>query len=171
MSRILAAISLPRDWRLAALVGALALPASFALYEAAALSDAAAFSFITATLATVAVLARLGWGLRSHSNDVRLALENMSEGLCMFDRNERLVVCNRRYLGMYGLPANAAGRGTSLAELLEYRAAHGSFSQDPMEYRRRLIASIAEGRSTTTEVETPDGRTTVVINRPMAGGG
>jgi PAS domain-containing protein len=31
------------------------------------------------------------------------ALTNMPHGLCMFDRNERLIVCNERYTEMYGL--------------------------------------------------------------------
>ena len=171
MDGMLPRISLPRDWRLAALVGALTLPASLALYEAAALPAAPGWALVTAALATVAVLARLGWRLRSHSNRIRLALENMSEGLCMFDRNERLVVCNRRYLDMYGLPAGAAARRTPLAELLELRIADGSFTEDPTEYRRKVMTSIAEGRSITTEFTTPYDRTTAVISRPMAGGG
>jgi len=164
-------LSVSRDWRLAVLVGALALPTSFAIYETAAFPVAAGYAFVTATAATIAVLADLGWGLRSHSMRMRLALENMSEGLCMFDRNERLVVCNNRYLDMYQLPAKAAMRGTSLTELLEYRIAQGSLTQDPVEYRRKLVTSIEEGHTTTTEAAAPNGHTTVIINRPMAGGG
>ena len=32
------------------------------------------------------------------------ALNNMSQGLSMFDREQRLVVCNERYAQLYGLP-------------------------------------------------------------------
>jgi PAS domain-containing protein len=32
---------------------------------------------------------------------MRAAINNMSQGLCMFDGNERLVVCNQRYMDMY----------------------------------------------------------------------
>ena len=35
------------------------------------------------------------------------ALNNMSHGLCFFDGEQRLIVCNRRYLDMYGLPPEA----------------------------------------------------------------
>ena len=31
------------------------------------------------------------------------ALKNMAHGLCMFDRYERLIVCNERYTEIYGL--------------------------------------------------------------------
>ncbi len=47
----------------------------------------------------------------------------------MFDGNERLVVSNRRYAEkMYQLPDYIARPGTTLNGLLEYRAAHGTFS-------------------------------------------
>ena len=35
------------------------------------------------------------------------ALNNMSHGLCMFDGDRRLIVCNKRYAEMYGLHAGA----------------------------------------------------------------
>ena len=34
------------------------------------------------------------------------ALDNMSHGLSIFDAEMRLVVCNKRYLEIYGLPAD-----------------------------------------------------------------
>ncbi|MEJ2624323.1 MAG: PAS-domain containing protein [Pseudolabrys sp.] len=58
-----------------------------------------------------------------------------------------------------------------LAELLELRIADGSFTEDPTEYRRKVMTSIAEGRSITTEFTTPYDRTTAVISHPMADGG
>ena len=156
MSTILSRLSVPRDWRLAVLVGGLVLPASFAVYRYAASLDgwivgastplfSAVFAFITAILATAAALDLLGRRMQMHNIRMRVALDNMSQGLCMFDRNERLVVCNQRYREMYKLPAEVAKSGTSLAELLEYRIANGSFARDPTDYRRELLASMAQG--------------------------
>src|SRR5208282_5955967 len=34
---------------------------------------------------------------------LEVTLENMAHGLCMFDGKQRLIVCNSRYLKMYGL--------------------------------------------------------------------
>src|SRR5262245_32975759 len=31
------------------------------------------------------------------------AINNMSQGLLLFDPNDRLVICNKRYIEMYGL--------------------------------------------------------------------
>ncbi len=67
---------------------------------------------------------------------MQVALNNMAEGLCMFDREERLVICNRRYLELYKLPAEFATPGTTLAQLLECRIAQGNFSLAPQAYRR-----------------------------------
>ena len=39
-------------------------------------------------------------------NMIRLeaAFRNISEGLCMFDAESKLVICNERYASIYGLP-------------------------------------------------------------------
>ena len=182
VSTILSRLSVPRDWRLAVLVGGLVLPVSFAVHRYAASLDSrivgaftphssVIFAFITAVLATTATLIVLGRRMQLYNIRMRVALDNMSQGLCMFDRNERLVVCNQRYRDMYKLPVEIAKSGTSLAELLEYRIAKGSFARDPTEYRRELMASMAQGQTTTTEITSADGTIIVVINRPMAGGG
>src|ERR1039458_3270824 len=102
---------------------------------------------------------------------MRVAINNMSQGLCMFDGDERLVVCNRRYMDLYQLPDEVVKPGRTLASLLEFRIANGSFSRDPDEYRQGLVAAMAQGKTTTAEVKSASGRVVAVINRPMADGG
>jgi PAS domain-containing protein len=46
-----------------------------------------------------------------------MALTNMSQGLLMFDSSARLVVCNRRYIEMYGLSPEVAKPGAQLHNL------------------------------------------------------
>ncbi len=89
----------------------------------------------------------------------------------MFDGNERLVVCNRRYLELYHLPEDVVKPGITLNGLLEYRIANGSFSQDALKYRQTLLSEMKEGKIRQAEVKSADGRTILVINRPMADGG
>jgi methyl-accepting chemotaxis protein len=101
---------------------------------------------------------------------MRTALHNMSQGLCMFDAGERLVVCNRRYTELYNLPASI-GPGSTLTELLQTRRAAGTFDRDVDDYRRELIASLADGRIVSRDNLTPEGRIILVTNRPMRGGG
>jgi methyl-accepting chemotaxis protein len=89
----------------------------------------------------------------------------------MFDGNERLVICNQRYMEMYKLSGDIVKPGCTLQSLLEYRIHSGSFSRDPIDYRRELTSAMAAGQTTTTEVKSVDGRSISIINRPMSDGG
>jgi len=53
------------------------------------------------------------------------ALNNMSQGLCMFDGDKRLVVCNERYARLYALPAELLEPGTSHEAIIKHRVASG----------------------------------------------
>ena len=55
-----------------------------------------------------------------------IALNNMSQGLCFFDGSQRLIVCNSRYLEMYGLKPSQVRAGTTLREIVDLRFAAGS---------------------------------------------
>jgi methyl-accepting chemotaxis protein len=172
------ALALPRDWRMVALVASVCFPIGFVL-----LHYAAPANWLLSTLnagfgaALLAVLAAVSAALLSirrlqlHNQLMRVALDNMSQGLCMFDHNERLVICNKRYAEMYNLPPKIARPGITLSGLLEYRAANGSFSRDIDDYRLELLTAIEQGVNKTTEVKSSDGRVIFVSNRPMQGGG
>jgi len=48
------------------------------------------------------------------------ALNNMSQGLCMLDASLRVIVCNRRYIEMYGLSPDIVKPGVSMCEIMEH---------------------------------------------------
>jgi hypothetical protein len=98
------------------------------------------------------------------------AISNMSQGLVMFDASQRLVLCNTRYVEMYGLPSSLAKPGSKLVDLVRYRFTTGSISDDPEKYCAEILTAIAQGKTTNAIVKTPDGRSILVINRPIAGG-
>jgi len=50
------------------------------------------------------------------------AVDHMSQGLCMYDGSERLMLCNKRYIEMYGFSNEVVRPGRTLLEVLEYRA-------------------------------------------------
>ena len=54
------------------------------------------------------------------------ALNNMSQGLCFFDGEQRLIVCNDRYLDIYGLSHDCVPPGTTLREIVKLRFKAGS---------------------------------------------
>src|ERR1700674_2220664 len=171
-----------RGWRFVALLGCACFPASLALFHffvplstwivgAPEFLASVFFAGLTTVLAMLIAGIVLTRQMQVYNMRMRVALNNMSQGLCMFDRNERLVVCNQRYKDLYGLPDHIVKPGSTLAGLLDFRIRHGSFSRDPNEYRQGLVAAMAEGETTHAEVKSADGRMISVINRPMAEGG
>jgi len=99
------------------------------------------------------------------------ALENMSQGLCMFDADGRIVLCNEHYAKMMGLPS-ASLEGLSLLDLmLKYRKAVGEVAGDPREFFARVMAEAREGKSSTKVIQTSAGRMLRVVDQPMDKGG
>jgi diguanylate cyclase (GGDEF)-like protein/PAS domain S-box-containing protein len=103
---------------------------------------------------------------------LQAALTNMSQGLCMFDREQRVVVTNARYLEMYGLSAEQAKPGTPFRELLQRRVEQGSYPEGPAPdaYVQGLLASLQQGKASSRVTDLPDGRVIAVSNRAMPGG-
>jgi diguanylate cyclase (GGDEF)-like protein len=97
------------------------------------------------------------------------AVNNMSQGLLLFDRLERLVVCNQRYIQMYGLSPDVIKPGCSFRDLLAHRKETGSFEGDVDEYYLRVMRDIAS--RTAIVVDTTDGRSIEITNHPLANGG
>jgi diguanylate cyclase (GGDEF)-like protein/PAS domain S-box-containing protein len=98
------------------------------------------------------------------------ALENMSQGLAMFDADGRVTLCNERYARMTGVPY-AAVQGQSLLELFKLRKAAGDFSDDPQEVFARILADMRLGNSAMRVMHTLKGRSIRVVEEPMIGGG
>jgi hypothetical protein len=73
-----------------------------------------------------------------------MVLNNMTQGVVMFDDRERLVVCNERYVDMYGLSRNVVKPGLSLVGLIDHRKVTGSLNIDPKKYRADILAAVRE---------------------------
>jgi len=109
--------------------------------------------------------------LREQSLRFDVALNNMSQGLVMFDAASKIVVCNSRFIEIYGVSPEVVKPGLPLLDLLKHRKATGSFSGDPSEYYSRLLKQIAKRTLTIQNVESPDGRIIKIVNQPMPNGG
>ncbi|HEV2957247.1 MAG TPA: PAS-domain containing protein [Xanthobacteraceae bacterium] len=107
---------------------------------------------------------------RRHAAQLTTALDNMSQGLCMFDSGQRLVLCNHSYLKMYDLSPDVVKPGCTLRQLLHYRIKRGAFTSDPDQYIAQLMATLAQGKPTHQVVETGD-RVVSMVNTPMSDGG
>jgi len=99
------------------------------------------------------------------------ALEHMAHGLCMYDRDARLVICNSRYADLYTLTADQTRPGTSLKSILEARVAAGQTPADTNTYIARRLAEVTTQQPYYVENELRDGRTIAVSHQPMQNGG
>jgi len=99
-----------------------------------------------------------------------LAINNMAQGLAMFDEEQRLVVCNRLYAELYGLSPDQVKPGTSIRQLLEYRHAQGAYGDvDFDSFASEWLAEF--NKAATRIVKLADGRTLAITRRPMPDGG
>jgi diguanylate cyclase (GGDEF)-like protein len=118
---------------------------------------------------------------RQHQNsERRLALEkerldtavnNMTQGLLLYDADARIVLCNQRYLEMYNLSADVVKPGCHFRDLIAHRQATGSFGGNVDEFVANVLRNVAQKRATNSVMETADGRSIQVLNRPLANGG
>src|SRR5262249_49160837 len=107
-------------------------------------------------------------------------LNNMRQGLLMFDSGGRLVLYNERYLEMYHLSPESVKLGSTLTDLLRLRKAAGTFKGDPDQYVAKLVAAdgtfkgdpdrqiakvFEKGQVETKVMQLPDGRIISITNQ------
>src|SRR5689334_8459004 len=97
------------------------------------------------------------------------AVNHMTQGLLLFDSSQRLVICNERYLEMYGLSPEIIKPGCSFREVVAHRKATGSFTGNIDLYIDRVLRDI--GTRNAMVIDAPDGRTIQVVNEPLGDGG
>jgi diguanylate cyclase (GGDEF)-like protein/PAS domain S-box-containing protein len=109
--------------------------------------------------------------LRAQAARFQTAFDSLSSGVCFFDRDDRLVACNRPYTEIYGLTPEQAAPGARLPEIVERRFAAGTCSGSVEGYLAKC-ASVNAGRAPRSWISVlADGRAIRVVHRPMADGG
>src|SRR5215471_14253039 len=112
--------------------------------------------------------------IRLHDRNLLLdgALNNMSQGVNMFDADGYLLLANDRYLRMYGLSGDVVKPGCSIRDLVAARVKSGTFfSIDAERYIADLSTRLQSRTPSTKTLELTDGRVISVSNQPMADGG
>jgi diguanylate cyclase (GGDEF)-like protein/PAS domain S-box-containing protein len=133
------------------------------------LTALAAFAILGISLAAAMIDRRSKGELHQQKIVLDTALENMSQGLCMFDAEGRIVLFNERYselMGRTGL--NLQGR--TLLDVLRHQKSIGEWDGDPDEFFARLVAETKAGNAVTKTV-VQKGRSIRVVDQPMKGGG
>jgi diguanylate cyclase (GGDEF)-like protein/PAS domain S-box-containing protein len=99
------------------------------------------------------------------------AVNNVPQGLVVYDKSGRITVCNDRYIEMFGLSPEAAMPGHTMQELIAHRKETGSFDGDIDEFCDNIMRNVALGKVTRQVTEAPDGRAIQIINQPLESGG
>lgn len=101
------------------------------------------------------------------------ALEHLSQGVSVVDRDLRLVVWNRRYVELFGYPESLMIPGQPIETLLRYNARHGLLAGEGgiEEQIQRRLEHMRSGRAYEHERTMPDGHVIEIRGNPMPGGG
>jgi diguanylate cyclase (GGDEF)-like protein/PAS domain S-box-containing protein len=138
---------------------------------------------IESHLATLAELATASFEVVEHELRERIAtlearvsqsersIDNIPQGLCSFDAEERLIHCNRRYAEIYRIAPEQLRPGMTLSEIVERRVASGTCAMVNDDYLAlaRAINSSAVSRTWTADLK--DGRAIRIYHQPTPDGG
>jgi diguanylate cyclase (GGDEF)-like protein len=135
-----------------------------------------------ALLAVVAILALIiGLLLKRHQRfdrtlaaerrQLRTAIDNIPQGLVVYDASARIVICNQQYLDMFGLSPDVARPGCTMRRLIEHRKETGSFDGDVEAFCAAIIRNVSLGKATRQLTEAPGGRAIEIVNKPLKAGG
>ena len=110
------------------------------MFASTLLSTAASQAVLIAGLCLLllAVIGVLYRRLSEQNRRLSSALNNMSQGLNMFDATGRITLLNTRYLQMYKLSPEVVKPGCTLKRLIEYRKETGLFSGDIDSYVQKI---------------------------------
>jgi diguanylate cyclase (GGDEF)-like protein len=117
------------------------------------------------------VVRKLSQQHRLEKQRLDIAVNNIPQGLVVYDKTAHVTVCNERYIEMFGLSAEVVKPGCTMQDLIYHRKKTGSFVGNVEEYCAATIKDLALGKATRQVTETPGGRAILIINQPLAAGG
>ncbi len=111
--------------------------------------------------------------LKEQHSRFDVALNNMAHGLCMFDKDWRVVVRNRRYLELYGLGPNDAQPGTPLLDMMRQSIDRGMHTgkASAEKFFADFIKRVTVDREPVVHRRLTSGRLLAVRHEPMENGG
>ena len=117
-------------------------------------------------------MAKISGALDRTNDHFNEALNNMIQGLCMFDADQRLILCNRQYLELYGFSEEVVRPGILISDIMRYSISLGNYRDE--DAQAALNARHDPDRlkkRTTIKQYLRDERVIAVMNEPMANGG
>jgi len=109
--------------------------------------------------------------LTQKSQQLDAALNNMSQGLTMFNDRKRLIISNRQYSELYKLTPEQTKPGTPFHAILDARVAAGQVPEDAATFVTKSTEQISLNRPSCAVHTLRDGRTVSITHQPMRDGG
>src|SRR6516164_1248374 len=109
--------------------------------------------------------------LESEKHRLDTALNNMTQGLVLYDASARVVTFNQRYIDMYKLSTDVVKPGLHYYDLIHHRKDTGSFDGDVRAFCDPILRDVAAGKVNVHLLEIADGRAFEIVNKPVAQGG
>jgi len=126
---------------------------------------------VTEEIASEEIIQRRKRELERQNIRLDAAVNNISQGLCMYDAKGRLVICNQPYQRIYNLPEHLLKPGTPLdailAHLFDEGMHAGADREDYIRWRREVIARGQYGKN----IHELNGRIIMMQHHPMKDGG
>ena len=151
-----------------------AIVANLLLTESSWLEFALLVAVAALLMAITLLLKRHQWfhhALAYERRQLRTAVDNIPQGLVLYDASARIVVCNQPYIEMFGLSPDVAKQGCTIQQLIQHRKETGSFDGDVEAFCNAIIDNVRLGRGTRQLTEAPGGRAIEIVNKPLQSGG
>jgi len=119
-----------------------------------------------------AIVGEASQDLRFNQRLLEAALENMSQGISVVDRDLHLVAWNRRYTELFGYPPELLRVGVPVAELVRHNLRNGLVGAVPVEAEvDKRLRHMRAGTPYVAERTLPDGNVVEIRGNPMPNGG
>ncbi len=109
--------------------------------------------------------------LESERGRLDTALNNMIQGLVLYDASGQVLTFNQRYIDMFKLSTDIVKPGAHFRKLMQHRKDTGSFDGDVNEFCSGIMGNIAQGKLDHATMQCADGRAFLAISKPLAHGG
>jgi diguanylate cyclase (GGDEF)-like protein len=100
-----------------------------------------------------------------------VAVNNMAQGLILYDASERVVICNQQFTKMMSMSPLVVKPGCTFREVIAHRRETGSLATGVEEYRTTFLRNIAAGHHTPIVSTMSDGRSIQVVGKAIESGG
>jgi diguanylate cyclase (GGDEF)-like protein/PAS domain S-box-containing protein len=109
--------------------------------------------------------------LQAQAQQYQVAFDAVAQGICFFDREDRVILSNRRFAEIYRLAPEQIRPNMTLREIVELRIAAGTWATAADDYLSFCVSNHFSKEAIVWMSELRDGRLIQMRRQPIPGGG